>query len=117
MLTDACASCVPYCGGYAHWGMLQAATWFVENELKKVADLVRARPGYDLLLIGHSLGAGTAAMLAHMIHNDADAKAAAQGIKCTAVGVATPAVLTEELAGKCSDYITSVVLMVSLFVA
>jgi hypothetical protein len=23
MLTDACASCEPYDGGYAHWGMLQ----------------------------------------------------------------------------------------------
>jgi hypothetical protein len=23
MLTDACASCEPYQGGYAHWGMLQ----------------------------------------------------------------------------------------------
>jgi hypothetical protein len=23
MLTDACASCTPYLGGYAHWGMLQ----------------------------------------------------------------------------------------------
>lgn len=30
------------------------------------------------------------------------------------VGVATPAVLTEKLADSCSDYITSVVLMVSL---
>lgn len=25
MLTDACASCEPYCGGYAHLGMLKAA--------------------------------------------------------------------------------------------
>ena len=24
MLTDACAACVPYCGGYAHLGMLKA---------------------------------------------------------------------------------------------
>ena len=58
MLTDACASCVPYCGGYAHWGMLQAASWFVQNVLEKVAGFVKERPGYELLLIGHSLGAG-----------------------------------------------------------
>jgi ethanolamine utilization microcompartment shell protein EutS len=56
---------------------------------------------------------GTAAMLAHMIHNDEAAKKAAAGIKASAVGVATPAVLTEQLADQCSDYITSVVLMVS----
>lgn len=54
-------------------------------------------------------------MLAHMIHNDPQAKAAAAGIKVSAVGVATPAVLTEELALGCSDYITSVVLMVRHF--
>lgn len=55
---------------------------------------------------------GTAAMLAHMMANEPTAKAASAGIKFSAVGVATPAVLTEELADSCSDYITSVVLMV-----
>lgn len=53
-------------------------------------------------------------MLAHMIHNEEAAKKAAGGIKVSAVGVATPAVLTEELAEHCGDYITSVVLMVRL---
>jgi len=38
--------------------MLQAATWFVQKELQKVADMVKERPGYELLLVGHSLGAG-----------------------------------------------------------
>jgi hypothetical protein len=37
---------------------VQAATWFVQNELPKVAAIVKERPGYDLLLVGHSLGAG-----------------------------------------------------------
>jgi hypothetical protein len=35
-----------------------------------------------------------------------------RGIDVRAVGVATPAVLTAELAEGCSDYVTSVVLMV-----
>lgn len=61
----------------------------------------------------HGVVPGTAAMLAHMIRNDPKAKEAAGGIKMSAVGVATPAVLTAELAESCSDYITSVVLMVS----
>jgi hypothetical protein len=52
-------------------------------------------------------------MLAHVVHNDPKVKAAAGSIKVSAVGVATPAVLTEPLAEQCSDYITSVVLMVS----
>lgn len=58
MLTDACASCTPYCGGYAHWGMLKSAEWFVKNELENVARICAEHPGYKLLLVGHSLGAG-----------------------------------------------------------
>lgn len=58
MLTDACAACVPYCGGYAHWGMLEAAKWMVANELERVMGICREHPGYKLLLVGHSLGAG-----------------------------------------------------------
>lgn len=181
MLTDACASCTPYCGGYAHWGMLQAAQWFVKNELQKVRGLLDERPGYELLLVGHSLGAGgsllysgllfdccqvscsssmvikeitwtgqrlsmderpaaaktmpgvdvldrcnlkavsrtnctagTAAMLAHLLKNDPAAAKVMAGVKFSAVGVATPAVLTEKLAQDCSNYITSVVLQVGL---
>jgi hypothetical protein len=49
-----------------------------------------------------------------MIHNDEAAIKAAAGITASAVGVATPAVITDQLADQCSDYITSVVLMVSV---
>ena len=58
MLTDACASCTKYGDGYAHWGMLKATEWFVDNELQAVRDICAANPGYELLLVGHSLGAG-----------------------------------------------------------
>jgi hypothetical protein len=56
-------------GGYAHWGMLEAAQWFAENELKAVREVCDKHPGYGLLLVGHSLGAGTACLLAHWIKN------------------------------------------------
>ena len=58
MLTDACASCTAYGDGYAPWGMLQATAWFVKNELPTVRRICAANPGYELLLVGHSLGAG-----------------------------------------------------------
>ena len=73
MLTDVCAACTPYAGGHAHWGMLSAAEWFADNELKNVRAILDAHPGYALLLVGHSLGAGTATLLAHWIKNDAKA--------------------------------------------
>jgi hypothetical protein len=89
MLTDACASCVPYCGGYAHWGMLKAARWFVDNELQRVREICDAHPGYGLLLCGHSLGAGTAVLLAHLIREgDEAAKELMQGIKLQVTGPA-----------------------------
>lgn len=61
-------------GGYAHWGMLESAEWFVRNELANVHAACAAHPGYGLVLVGHSLGAGTACLLAHWIRNDPDAR-------------------------------------------
>jgi hypothetical protein len=37
---------------------LQAAQWFAANELQRVRGFLDQHPGYDLLLVGHSLGAG-----------------------------------------------------------
>jgi alpha-beta hydrolase superfamily lysophospholipase len=59
--------------GYAHWGMLSAAEWFATNELKSVRAILDEHPGYRLVLTGHSLGAGTACLLAHWIKNKPEA--------------------------------------------
>jgi len=53
-------------------------------------------------------------MLAHMLKNDAKAAEILGDVRFQAVGIATPAVLTQELADSCREYITSVVLMVRL---
>lgn len=61
--------------------------------------------------VGHSLGAGTAVLLGHLIRQgDPEAMELMKGIKLHAVGIATPAVLTADLAEGCSSYVTSVVL-------
>jgi len=54
--------------------MLQAAEWFAENELQNVRDICDKHKGYGLLLVGHSLGAGTACLVAHWIKNKPEAK-------------------------------------------
>lgn len=111
MLTDACATCTPYLDGYAHFGMLKAARWFVKHRLAMLRELCDAHPGYGLLLVGHSLGAGTAVLVAHLMRRgDPEAMEVMQGIKLHAVGIATPAVLTANLAEGCNGYISSVVL-------
>jgi pimeloyl-ACP methyl ester carboxylesterase len=38
--------------------MLQAAEWFADQELLNVRRHLDDHPGYSLLLVGHSLGAG-----------------------------------------------------------
>jgi hypothetical protein len=38
--------------------MLKAATWMVDNKLEEVRKTLDENPGYSLLLVGHSLGAG-----------------------------------------------------------
>ena len=63
----------------------------------------------------HTTHTGTATLLAHYLRNDAEASALMTGVKVRAVGVATPAVLTAKMAEECSEYVTSVVLMVRVY--
>jgi Lipase (class 3) len=52
--------------GYSHFGMLAAARW-IHRQAKPTLDRFLAQhPDWRLHLIGHSLGAGTAALLAMM---------------------------------------------------
>lgn len=66
----------------------------------------------DLKIIGHSLGAGTAALLAMMLHNDTGAATRWGNPQISCVGFATPPVVCEENALRCRDYITTVVCQV-----
>lgn len=67
VLTDCCAVAAALDGrpgGLAHAGMQRAADWFVTNEAQRLRALLVANPGYELRLCGHSLGGGSAALLA-----------------------------------------------------
>jgi hypothetical protein len=102
-------------GGYAHAGMLEAARWFLKNESKQLAHLMQRHPTYQLKLVGHSLGAGTAALLTMFLRAGVGTEEGAvmdQGMRarvsCTAV--ATPPCVSYELAVATAPYITSIVL-------
>ena len=111
IILDAAATTARYCGGHAHWGMIESARWFARERLPEVRRLLDAHGCTRLQLVGHSLGAGTAALLAHVARNDPDARRLLRGIDVTAFGIATPAVLSADLADGCKDYVTSVVLL------
>lgn len=84
MLTDMSADCDPLANDIglpnvvAHRGMLKTAQ-YVQEQLEKGGYLQEAfgfHPDYDLVLIGHSLGAGVAALLGLLLRNSYP------GVKC-----------------------------------
>ncbi|KAL1520992.1 hypothetical protein AB1Y20_022549 [Prymnesium parvum] len=60
---DAVAFTHPFCGGHAHAGMARMARAVWAAAAEAVLELLAAHPTYTLVLTGHSLGAGTAALL------------------------------------------------------
>lgn len=85
-ITDLNAQCTPVegeglpAGCKAHKGMVQAARIVLTrlNETRALAEACASRPGYGLVITGHSLGAGTAVVLAALL------KPQYEGIKCFA---------------------------------
>ena len=80
-VTDLVCKPVPFLSGYAHEGMLTSAQWFMDEYLDTLtAELAACPDGYSLEIVGHSLGAGIAILLAllldeHLPHLDVHATA------------------------------------------
>ncbi|KAJ7523940.1 hypothetical protein O6H91_18G069400 [Diphasiastrum complanatum] len=68
ILTDLNPHSEQFVGGYAHSGMLAAARSFMDSEASTLQDILIANEGYKLVLVGHSLGAGTASLLCMLLH-------------------------------------------------
>ena len=60
----------PFAGGLAHAGMARAALALREQALPLLCQLLLERPGYRLVLTGHSMGAGVAVLLALLLHHE-----------------------------------------------
>ncbi|KAF0710154.1 Aste57867_5605 [Aphanomyces stellatus] len=85
---------------FAHHGMAQAATWVKHQVHESLKELHRA--GYRLMINGHSLGGGVAALLSVMLHDEFP------DLECFAYAV--PACANREIAEKCVPYVHSIVL-------
>ncbi|KNC50160.1 Sn1-specific diacylglycerol lipase alpha [Thecamonas trahens ATCC 50062] len=111
-LTDAVASAVavpeafaPPVPGLAHDGILRAAAWVYSDVMEHVAglgDTIRAALAEfgevgSMVVVGHSLGAGTAALLTLRMRAEFGAR-----VRCFAY--ACPAVMTLELARACAPF-------------
>lgn len=71
--------------------------------------------GFRLRLVGHSLGASTASLLAMMLRKKTAAELGFDPSTVTAVGIGTPPCVSKELAESCCDYVSTVVMQVGLY--
>eukprot|EP00124_Ichthyophonus_hoferi_P002866 Ihof_evm1s217 gene=Ihof_evmTU1s217 len=106
-LTDMTATCspVPWIeGGYAHGGMLKGAQYLLA-ELRSTALLSKAftnHPNYQLVVVGHSLGAGIATLVSIYLKEDYPT------LQCYAYSP-PGGLVSKRLADHCCSYVMSVV--------
>ena len=60
---DAAGYTTQFCDGYAHAGIAKRANSLWEKVENDIVKALRENPGYNLIITGHSLGAGAAALL------------------------------------------------------
>ncbi|CAM8949870.1 unnamed protein product [Rhodiola kirilowii] len=89
--------------GYAHCGMVAAARWIAKLATPCLTKALSEYPGYNLKIIGHSLGGGTAALLTYVMREQQDWS------KTTCLTFAPAACMTWDLAESGTDFITSVI--------
>ncbi|GKY94119.1 hypothetical protein MPSEU_000378000 [Mayamaea pseudoterrestris] len=84
IVTDVAAFSRPFCGGEAHSEMATVAerTWEVVGPT--ILKLLESNPTYELVLTGHSLGAGCAALLNIMCHQDDNKLVNGRPVRCFA---------------------------------
>jgi len=93
-----------YRGGHAHSGILASGKNLAKQYLPKLKDLheITQRDKIRVILIGHSLGAGAAAIAAMELHEH-------DFLEVEAVGFGCPSLLSRDLSHTTKDYITTVV--------
>lgn len=104
VLSDALLEASEYRSGKAHDGIAKSGKWLVETHLPLLKHLLEqsGRTKLKIDLVGHSLGAGTAA-IACMEFNDLEY------VEATSVGFGCPALVDKDLSEKHKDVITTVV--------
>ncbi|KAF3630259.1 hypothetical protein FXO37_28535 [Capsicum annuum] len=53
--------------GYAHCGMVAAARWIAKLSMPFLVKALEENPEYEIKIVGHSLGGGTAALLTYIL--------------------------------------------------
>ncbi|KNC82708.1 hypothetical protein SARC_05009 [Sphaeroforma arctica JP610] len=72
MFTDASAKPSVFKNGHMHTGMKLGAEWVIVQSLKVIAAAILTHPTYEILITGHSLGAGCTAAATILLREDFD---------------------------------------------
>ncbi|KAL5203765.1 hypothetical protein ABZP36_008636 [Zizania latifolia] len=89
--------------GHAHCGMLAAARWIADQAIPCLHRALEQFPDYRIKIIGHSMGAGIAAILTYMLRENKKLSSSS----CIAFGPA--ACMTWDLAESGKGFVTAVV--------
>ncbi|KAF1863467.1 hypothetical protein Lal_00030499 [Lupinus albus] len=89
--------------GYAHCGMVAAARWIAKLAIPCLLEALHHHPDYEVKIVGHSLGGGTAALLTYILREQKELS------MTTCVTFAPAACMTWELAESGNSFITSVI--------
>jgi len=89
--------------GYAHCGMLAGARWIARLAIPHLHNKIQEFPGYQIKVIGHSMGAGIGAILTYILREHYEFSS------CSCLAFAPPACMTWELAESGKEFITSLV--------
>ncbi|XP_007050343.2 PREDICTED: uncharacterized protein LOC18613178 [Theobroma cacao] len=113
LITDIVSSSdgeVTFEGYSTHFGTAEAARWFLHHEMGTIRKCLEKYEGFRLRLVGHSLGAATASLLAIMLRKKSQMELGFSPDIVSAVGYATPPCVSKELAENCSDFVTTIVM-------
>ncbi|KAL3929876.1 MAG: hypothetical protein SGBAC_012016 [Bacillariaceae sp.] len=70
IVVDVCAFSTDFCGGEAHSEMASMSERVWENAGPIIIKLLDENPGYEFIVTGHSLGAGTACLLTILVQHN-----------------------------------------------
>jgi hypothetical protein len=104
----------PFAGGHAHRGLLRAAVWLLDREGPALRRVVAEAGCRRLVFVGHSLGAGVAALAAVVAVRCWLGRLGLRREDVTCYAMAPPRCMSLALAVEYADVVHSVVLQASL---
>ncbi|XAR48676.1 hypothetical protein NMG60_11031569 [Bertholletia excelsa] len=89
--------------GYAHCGMVAAARWIAKLSTPFLLKACDEHPDYEVKIVGHSLGGGTAALLTYILREQKEF------CSSTCIAFAPAACMTWDLAESGKHFITTII--------